>query len=149
MGAETLAAIALAGNIVQFLDFSVKLLKQSHEIYTSARGASDDLVNAEISIEDLVQATQRLQTSLHPPETSKVLTAADASLDRLRERCFDTGQDFLDLLDKLTIKGHRTRWKSIKLALAKEWKDGTFKELERRLAGLRDEMHLHVTVALK
>jgi hypothetical protein len=52
-------------------------------------------------------------------------------------------------LDKLTIKGHRTRWKIIKLALAKEWKNGTLKELERRLSGLRDEMHLHVTVALR
>jgi hypothetical protein len=72
MGVETLAAIALAGNIVQFLDFSVKLLKQSHEIYTYARGASDDLVDAEIAVEDLVQATQRLQISLGPPGTSTV-----------------------------------------------------------------------------
>lgn len=149
MVAETLAAIGLAGNIVQFLDFSVKLLKQSHDIYRSTLGASDDIVDAEIAIKDLMHATQRLRISLHPPETSSTLTAAETSLDELRQRCFETGQEFLKLLNKLTIKGHCTRWKSIKLALAKEWKDGTFKELERWLTGLREEMHFHVTVTLR
>lgn len=148
MGLDPLTALGLAANIVQFLSFSAGLLSQSWTIYKSSNGASDDVIDAEIAVTDLLRVTEGLKPSILSPNTT-ALTAAETSLDNLRVRCHEVGKELLAILDKLTIKGQKTRWKSIKLALAREWKDGKLKELQERLQQLRAELNLHVTVSLR
>ena len=51
---DSLTALSLAGNVVQFVDFGNKLLSQSRELYRSTQGslAADDelhLVTADLS----------------------------------------------------------------------------------------------------
>jgi hypothetical protein len=145
---DPLTALGLVSNIVQFLSFGAGLLSQSWAIYKSLNGTSDDVVDTEIATTDLLRVTHGLKQSILPNDTT-ALTAAETSLDNLRIRCHDVGEELLAILDKLTIKGQKTRWKSIKQALAREWKDGKLKELQGRLQHLRAEMNLHVVVSLR
>jgi hypothetical protein len=81
-------------------------------------GASDDVVDAEISTTDLLRVAKRLKPCILPLDTMTALTAAERP--RQCQRCYDVGKELLAILDKLTIKGQKTRWKSIKLAVARE-----------------------------
>jgi hypothetical protein len=50
---DPLTALSLAGNIVQFVDFSTKLLAKGHELYKSADGTSVGYSELEAIAKDL------------------------------------------------------------------------------------------------
>jgi hypothetical protein len=63
MAVDTVAAIGLAGNIVQFVDFSCKLFCQTQEIYSSASGTTSDTANLLSISKTLSEICQNLSAS--------------------------------------------------------------------------------------
>jgi len=45
---DPMSALSLAGNIVQFLDFSIYLVGKAHEIHKSVDGALSENLDAEV-----------------------------------------------------------------------------------------------------
>ena len=58
---DPLTALGLAANIVQFVDFTSKLISQSHEIYRSADGALEDHVALENVANNLSKLSDELK----------------------------------------------------------------------------------------
>ena len=149
MPIEALAAISLAGNILQFVEFSAKILATSKKIYASADGMSEDTFNMSTVLNQLQASTERLKDTICPPETTTVWTAADASLEKLRIQCCNVNHELQDVLKSLAVDGKATKWKSFKKALASEWKNGRLQDIQSSLFVLRDEMHFQITVSLR
>ena len=63
MAIDVLAALGLAGNIVQFVEFLSKLLSESRALYNSPTGVADEHVVLEKVARDLTALTEKLTIS--------------------------------------------------------------------------------------
>ena len=138
---ETLAIIGLVGNIVQFVDFSCKLISKSTELYQSSEGALAETIDTEAATNHLVLLNKRLKNTAG--------TTSDATLESLCKSCGNAADKLLAALDKVKVKGKQDKWKSVRKALRSVWSKEEIEELERRLAKFREELNLHVVVDLR
>lgn len=140
---ETLAIIGLVGNIVQFVDFSGKLISKSAELYRSSEGALAENSDIETAVNHLVLLTNKLK------DADAATTTGDSALQSLCKSCGTTADQLLAVLDKVKVKGKQDKWKSIRKALRSVWSKEEIEELGRRLERFREELNLHVTVDLR
>jgi molecular chaperone GrpE (heat shock protein) len=138
---ETLATIGLVGNIVQFVDFSGKLISKSSQLYRSGKGALAENVDTETAAKDLVLLNNKLKDA--------ATITGDRALESLCESCNAVADELLAALDKVKVKGKQQKWKSIRKALRNVWSKEEIEELERRLAKFRELLNLHVVTDLR
>jgi hypothetical protein len=138
---DPLTIIGLVGNIVQLVDFSGKLISKSTELYQSSEGALAENIDTETVTNHLVLLNNKLKNA--------ATTTGDSALERLCKSCGTAADELLAALDNVKVKGKQTKWKSMRKALRSVWSKEEIKELERRLARLREELNLHVTVDLR
>jgi Fibronectin type III-like domain len=76
---ETLAIVGLIGNVVQFVDFSGKLIAKSTELYRSSEGALAENIDVETATNHLLQSHVRIPAknkrveSIVPSESRKAV----------------------------------------------------------------------------
>jgi hypothetical protein len=138
---ETLAIIGLVGNIIQFVDYSGKLISKSTELYRSSEGALAENIDTETATNHLVLLNSKLQNA--------ATTTGDSALESLCKSCGTVADQLLAALDKVKVKGKQDKWKSIRKALQSVWSKKEIEELERRLARLKEELNLHIVVGLR
>jgi N-terminal domain on NACHT_NTPase and P-loop NTPases len=146
---DPFTAIGLASSIVQFIDFSFKIVSKASEIKQSADGVLSENFDLEIVTKDLVVINARLKDSLQPPKVAIVLIQEQRRIYDLRERCNEVAEELLNALDKLKAKGSQGRWKSLRQALKSVWDRDKIIDIQSRLTGLREELELRVLVDMK
>jgi hypothetical protein len=110
---ETLAIIGLVGNIVQFVDFSGKLIAESRELYKSSEGALAENIDTETATKHLLMLNKKLKDA--------ATATGDVTLQSLCESCHTVAIKLLGALDKVKVKGGQQKWKSIRKALRSVW----------------------------
>ena len=144
---DPLTALSVAGTIVQFVDFSSKLLAKSREIYESASGASIDNNQLEAIAKDLEGLNARLRKPL-PSQQS--LDDSDISLVKLGEQCAGVAAELIHALEELKVRGTtHLRWKSFRKALKSVRKREEVEAITLRLQNFREELNLHILVNLR
>jgi hypothetical protein len=148
---DPLTALSVAGNIVQFIDFSTKLVAKGAELYNSAYGASIGHAELEVIVNDLQELNSRLQPSPLTPDTVKnTWTAEDTALHKLTEQCSTVARELLQALNKLKVEGtSNRRWKSVRQALKGLIKKAEVDAIVQRLQHFRDELNLHILVSMR
>lgn len=122
---ESLSAIGLASSIVQFVQFAGTLISQSQEIYYSTTGTQEKY----IIWEDVAINLSRLSAVAQPPSkpdnihymrNSKPQKQSEATtqLHGLCRDCAAVTKELLEKLNKLKLKGDRTKWASFRQALS-------------------------------
>lgn len=139
---EAFAALGLAGNIVQFVDFSCKLFSNAQEIYSSASGSSDRVADAAFIVSNLNDLCKRLQE--RPPLVASSgagsVGALSSSLDLLANKCRDVALELMGLLDRIRTREPQSRWESFKVALRTVMREDEIKALEKRLEDYRRQI---------
>lgn len=147
---DPLTALSVAGNIVQFIDFSTKLIAKGHELYNSANGASVGNAELEVIAKDLQDLNGRLQ-SPRPSENVKAgLSDSDVALQTLSKKCSGVAAELILTLNELKV--HSTanrRWKSIRQALKGLIRKEELDEMLKRLQLFRDELNLHILLSMR
>jgi hypothetical protein len=92
---DPFTVIGLAGNIVQFIDFSLKIVSKASEIRQSADGVLSENFDLEIVTKDLVAINARLGDSLQAPRVANDLTQEQRRLDDLRRHCAEVAYELL------------------------------------------------------
>jgi hypothetical protein len=138
---ETLAIIGLVGNVVQFVDFSGKLISKSTELYRSSEGALAEHIDIETATNHLVLLNRKLKDAAS--------TTGDGPLESLCISCGAAADNLLTALDKVKLKDKQHKWKSIRKALRSVWSKEEIEDLERQLARFREELNFHVVVDLR
>ena len=145
---EVVAAVGLVSNILQFLEFSAKLLSGSREIRTSASGTTAEFE----SLEHMCQFVGELSAGLIPPLSPEELSALpprerpikeEITLARLAIRCKEASTNLHHDLKKLHIEAlSRGRVASVRQA-AKNWLSRTrIKSLQKTVDDSRKELAL-------
>jgi hypothetical protein len=138
---EALAAIGLVGNIVQFVDFSRKLISKSIQLYHSYDGALAEDIEIEKATKHLLRLNKTLKDD--------AATVGDGALQSLSLSCREAAIDLLEALGKAKVKDRQQKWESIRKALKSVWSKEELKRLEQRLAKIKDDLNLHVVVGLR
>ena len=133
----TLAAVSLAGNTLQFLDFAFDTISKSRQIRTFILKERPDLEDLTTDLKDL---SSRLQASSG---------SVDLVLEQLSSRCREVAEELLEALESLRIKGEHTRFQNLRKALKVLWGQEKLRTLEERLAIFRQELILHIVVELR
>jgi hypothetical protein len=139
---EPLVALSLIGNVVQFVDFSSKLLSKTVEGYRSADGAFIDNADLETATNDLVALNKRINSN-------GASRGATLEFMSLCSSCNDVAKELLAALEKLKIHGGKSKWKSFRKALRSVWSKEHVLAIERRLSSFRDEINLRIVVGLR
>ena len=102
MGLDPLIAIGLVGNIVQFVEFGLKIVSKAREVHKSSTGTLSENVDTEHIAADLIELT----TSLQATESS---AAGDPALEHLCAACNEVANELLTVLGKLNASGTPAR----------------------------------------
>ncbi|KAE9374183.1 hypothetical protein N431DRAFT_481460 [Stipitochalara longipes BDJ] len=144
---DPLTALALASNIVGFIDFASKLISQGHEIYKSTSGALQENVDIEILANDLSLHVKRLKQG----NTITAVTFQEQQLQSLASKCAILADDILLSLNKLKVNVN-AKFKSFNSAgkaLRTAWGKKDLEEKMAKLESFRSQLQFSILVSLK
>ncbi|TVY39372.1 hypothetical protein LSUB1_G003985 [Lachnellula subtilissima] len=173
---DPLAALGVAGNIVQFVDFTVKLISKSHELHKSADGASTGNKDLEAIAGNLKRLTERLRTDMSqhllPPvrvaqlrqdasdkrakhELASKLrdytpeNRAEIELGEINAKCTIVAGDLLSILRMFKVEGKNNKWKSFRMALKSVWDEDQIQAAMSKLTECRKELDTELLISLR
>jgi len=151
---DPLSALSLAGSIVQFVDFGIKLLSGAGELYRSHTGTLKINDQIELTTNDLKALIIKLRCSFYPDTRPDPINEDDeAQRDSFRRICdeaTDVAQELLERLSKLKVgdESHRTI-RSFKQAIEATWKKKEIIALQGRLQSLKNLLETKVLFSVR
>lgn len=137
---DPLTAVSLAGTIVQFVDFSSKLLSAGRELYKSTAGSLTVNDEIELVTSDLLAIIRKLR----PDETISL------EFRKICDEAARLAQELLGRLDKLKVKEKdREKWKTMKQALASVWSKDDITALFERLSRISDAIETRILLSVR
>lgn len=150
MPMDPFSALSLAATVVQFVDFSTKVISKGNALWKSYDGSLSENSELECVTLRFQNLTKNLRAQAR--QTGPTHNAnGDQSLENICESCIDIAEELCSRLNQLKVSpSHpQRRWKSIRQALKSVWSKEKLQELEGRLARFKDDLNLHIIVALK
>jgi hypothetical protein len=141
---DGLIAAGLAGNIFQFIQFSLDLFSRGRRIYQSSQGALPENIEAGVIVNDLLKRVNDI----------KIWAAlagdnADKQLMCLSETCITVAGELVSVLERVRLKGTSKKWSTVKAALLSVWTRPQIEALQKRLDMIRQELQLYMTLDQK
>jgi hypothetical protein len=134
-------ALSLASSVVQFVDFGIKLVTDTREIYHSVTGQKKELVDLDIITSNLSQLSTRLETISF---AGSVDSDDEKPLRTLAGSCKDVSEELLTQIRALQTKKPHEKWESFRKALIFVWSEKQVKQLDQKLNSFRGELTLQL-----
>ena len=138
---EAIGSVGLAASLLQFIDFTSKLVASSSELYRSSDGLLDENRQIETATNHLVLLNTKVKEA--------AVSASDEPLNQLSEACKATADELITALNKLKIHGSHSKRTTIRKALQAAWCKEDISQLEARLSRFRNQLNLHILVDLR
>jgi hypothetical protein len=98
---DPLTALSVAGTVVQFVDYTGKILEKGAEVYRSLDGALVENLEIQSIVEDLLYLNDKLVASAHDPgnglraskNSNKQLSLDEQALESLARACSDIARE--------------------------------------------------------
>jgi len=145
---EALAAFGVAVNVIQVIDFSMKLVSGSRNIYNSADDQLIEHSELAITTKTMAALIDRLEISLEC-DSARATSAKNLPQHRLGHGCRAVAVELLQALSQLKVEGTNKRWKSCRQALLTIRHKDKIDDLEKRLSRFRDQIVAVVLVSLR
>jgi hypothetical protein len=143
---EGFAALSIAANVTQFIEYGYRIVKKSREIYNSKDGVSAAQVDAESATVRLLDFSKRLQQSLSLEDGFQGslgnLASEKQILESICNRCINLSNELLSQFKKLEVRKdekHR-KWKSFRSALKSVWSKEDIEVVARNLKSYQREL---------
>lgn len=143
---ESLAALSLAGTVVQFVEFATKVAKGSHEIFQSAQGFTIEHEQFRALTEDLQEICDELQK---PIPGDQLTSWEEKHLKSLAEECAAECKRLQDVLSELRVKERGKRWKGLVAAVKAIGKEKAILDIQNRLETFKSTISLRLVQILK
>lgn len=146
-------AIGLAGNVVQFVDYALKIVSKGREAYKSVDGVTDENSDIESVTEELRASSKRLSSSLAncsvlPNDTAA--TREDTGLVSIAQSCEEIAKSLINLLDTFKVEpGKFRRIRSLGQAIKAAWKKDEVEQLEATLRSYQRQLDTRIIVSLR
>lgn len=131
--ADPFTALGTASSIITLLELAWKLLAETHSVYKSAAGQSDDNLFLSAIAEDVTRLNNNIVAS----------SACSNDLRDLIDMSRKVGEELLGALNGLQAKD-ATVWKSFTVALKDVWNKGKIETFSKRLMKLQSRVASHI-----
>ena len=136
---DPISAVSLASNVVQLLDFSLKIVSKASDIYHSAQGTEIRNVDLGNVTENLISLNRRAQNRARKV-CAYAISEDEQALGALTEACNQIGETLVAALQKARIQGAHRGWKSMRQALKSVLGRDRIQELFDRLKQYREQI---------
>lgn len=136
---DPLSALGLVGTVVQLLDFSIKLVSKTGEIYRSAEGTTVRNIELDAIAQSMVSLNQRVQNRARKT-CAYAVSEDEKALETLTEECNKVGEELINALQKAKVQGSHRQWKSVRQALKTVLGGDKIQELYERLKQYREQI---------
>ena len=146
---EAVAALGLASNVFQFVQFASGMLDTASTIYQSATGAGAQSETLENVYSKLSQFSRDLGISGKYSDMPQ--SRYEDDMVKLAAGCESKCQELLQLVGKLKVApaGKRKAWKSLRAALLTVCHQDDFRRLEREIDSYQKAMTLLTSANIK
>ncbi|KAI2781764.1 hypothetical protein F4815DRAFT_74293 [Daldinia loculata] len=141
---EALVAVGLASNVLQFVDFSAKLIRISNELRNDA--ASSENRDHQVITTHLKALAQGISDSAKAiSQTSTTASPEEKALQPVADECCKLADSLLTRLKKCGIQHgqNNSRLQRVKTAFRVIWNKKEIEEISNRLQFFRSELTLH------
>ena len=135
---DPLSCLAIAGAVVQFLDFGCKILEETRTLYED--GESSIRKRAAAATNDLMDFTARFNETLATDAKDRAITEEERELRSLCIKCRTLAESLCTRLDSLNVKEKHRVWSSLGTALSNVWSKKDILKTQDELAELRSEI---------
>jgi len=148
---EALAALGVAGTVVQFVDFSSKLISKGNEYHRSVSGALVEHTELRAIAENMAVLSAGLDKSMNTIRSTKraIMSPEERSLQNVVEDCRKIALEFIEVLDRFTISGTSQRWKSFRQAFKTMWNKEKIEDTLRKLNMAREQLVINLLVVIR
>ena len=149
---DPLTALALAGNVVQFVQFSCNVTAKARDVYKSNSGVTEENLEMETLTTRLLGTVRELDEHLQSVEQTSMHKSHSKSFQRLLEiarTCKMIAEDILCRLDALKMQGPPSMWASVRKALKLLWTKEELDALMKRLKAYVSELDTAILVSPK
>jgi signal transduction histidine kinase len=143
MALEGIAALSLAGSIIQLVDFTVKIGELTKAFRDNCGELPSDLQRIENLVNDFVPIARRLQDA---STTSTNVLLQEQTLVSLLSGCIREAQEFKLILDSFKTTS-QTGWSSFLLSLKATRRAGKIRNIEKALESYKSAMTLRIAEA--
>ena len=143
---DPLSSLGLASNLLQFVDFSRKLISGGVELYRSAEGASA----ANVELENITEDLQELSSKLAVPKAQQgegTTSVDDEAVRKIAASCQQVSVELILVLQKIKVQSRHRKWDSARQALKSVWKENVIRSYSRRLDDLRSQLVTRIVAA--
>jgi hypothetical protein len=138
---ESLTALGLAANIVQFVDFSTRLLAEASEVYHAATG----LPKEHVELQDVADNLNSMVERLVIPTNRGPSSSAQAEISKIALSAMEVAGDLIRTVEKLKVSdGSKNKWRSFRQALSTLWIKDKIESSQKRLGAIRDQLSSQV-----
>jgi hypothetical protein len=162
---ESIAALSLASNIIQIVDFSSRIISRGHELYNSADGRLGEhavLENAARNLSELYTSLHKSKIDSEPDASERYrdldvsgthrrihdLTVADQQLKQLALESENIVQDLQVILKEVRLVTRHKKWQSIHQAIKSVRTDTQIAILASRLDEIRKQIDTAVLFSI-
>jgi formate dehydrogenase maturation protein FdhE len=143
---EPLAALGIASNIIQIVNFASRLVSRGHELYQSADGRLADHAVLDSAAQNLsTLANDQLKFG---GAISREPTATYAQLVKLKADSQTIADKLSSALNKASVRGKHKKWQSIFQALMSIYKEKEISSLASQLDNIRKQVDTTLLVSL-
>src|SRR5579871_6769347 len=118
---DPLSVLSVASNIVQFVDFGLRVVSKGNQIYRSVDGRLAENLDLEIVTSDLLLLQHKLQRCIPVSSGTSPVSEDTQALQSLCQSCTTTAERLLERLNMAKAQGRFRRWKSLRQALKSVW----------------------------
>jgi hypothetical protein len=146
---EPLSALSTATAVIQFLDFAGKVVSGTCEIYRGRPPKKTDPNSSIASITTSLHAATKSLGTFKEKLPLRPWSSQDAAISKLAESCTEVGEELLALLKRLRAQSNRRIWPSFRTALLTVWSEKDIERLCQTLEDYRQQISMHILIALR
>lgn len=134
---DPFTSIGLASNIIDFLNFSFKLISETKTIYNSASGNIAEHASLSAIAADLRDYCEDLGES-----SARGAAKVDPEIGSIASECGDVAEELIGVVTRIQAKREHSKWESFKAA----WRAYYHEDEIRRLASRVTDLQSRATI---
>lgn len=157
-------ALAIAGGVVQFLDFGIKFVRKvasrTHEVYKTFEDYEKDKIsddNCHKNIEKILGReaetisvlTARLRVPSTRAQASSGSDPVEEQIDSLCVGCNAIACEMMDHIKRFKVEGRHSKLKVSRNAVLATWNEDKLHSISQRLNAMRSSLELHLLVDIR
>ena len=152
---DPLTAFSVAGTVIQFVDFSSKLLLGAHGLYKSTSGvltANQELELVTNDLRGVIRKLSILATQSSPGQDEEDRKLQESFVE-IRDEATRLATELMTKLERLKVKedlkGHQRAWASLFKAVESAWTRDELHEMRLKLKTLKEAMESRLLFSLR